>query len=168
MVAKESGNEHGWRLMYVFLYSGARCAEILTITRKEIDTENWTMAVLNNKTYEKEARLIGIHPEIREHVAWFLENGHGKSKIKLNSIEPRKPFRICSEATASKWAHDWFRKADISSMKLHSLRHIYATWAVEKNVNIRHLQESLGHSTVRVTENFYIHGTKGGGRIIEI
>lgn len=41
----------------------------------------------------------------------------------------------------------------------HSLRHTHATYLIESGVNIKALQERLGHANVTVTMNRYVHNT---------
>ena len=47
---------------------------------------------------------------------------------------------------------------------LHSLRHTFATKAVERGANITHLSRYLGHSSTSITYNVYVHGTAEGFR----
>ena len=53
-------------------------------------------------------------------------------------------------------------KATIKELKIkgptfHSLRHTFATRAIEKNVNVKTLSALLGHADVSITQNIYSH-----------
>ena len=48
-------------------------------------------------------------------------------------------------------------KAKIKHISMHSLRHTYATRAVERNVNPKVLQKLLGHSSIQMTMDRYVH-----------
>ncbi len=48
-------------------------------------------------------------------------------------------------------------KAKIAEASLHCLRHTYATRLLEQNVNMKIVQELLGHSSIGVTLNIYSH-----------
>ena len=48
-------------------------------------------------------------------------------------------------------------KAKIKHISMHSLRHTYATRAIERNVNPKILQKLLGHSSVQMTMDRYVH-----------
>ena len=171
-LAEQSGYEAGWRLMYLHLYLAARCNEILNIRRQDIDTDRWEVVILNNKTHLHEPRLIGIHPAIREHVQWFLDLdftvwSHGRT-VHI-TYDPDRPFRGCTSDTVSDWARVWFREAGIKRQKLHSLRHTFATWTGnESGVDIYAVKSYLGHSSVTVTEKYYVHKNKPRGAIIDI
>lgn len=47
---------------------------------------------------------------------------------------------------------------------LHSLRHTFATRAVERGANITNLSRYLGHASTSITYNVYVHGTAEGFR----
>ena len=47
--------------------------------------------------------------------------------------------------------------AGIKHISMHTLRHTYATRAIERNVNPKVLQRLLGHSTVQQTMDRYVH-----------
>ena len=48
-------------------------------------------------------------------------------------------------------------RAEIKHISMHSLRHTYATRAIERSVNPKVLQKLLGHSTVQMTMDRYVH-----------
>ena len=47
--------------------------------------------------------------------------------------------------------------AGIEHANFHSLRHTFATRAVENGVNIKTLSDILGHATVQITMDLYCH-----------
>jgi integrase len=49
------------------------------------------------------------------------------------------------------------RRADLPHIRLHDLRHTYATHALEAGVNPKVVQQALGHSHVSVTLGIYSH-----------
>lgn len=49
--------------------------------------------------------------------------------------------------------------ANLPSINFHSLRHAFATDALEIGFDIKTLSEILGHSSVEVTLNRYIHSS---------
>ena len=48
-------------------------------------------------------------------------------------------------------------KAEVKHISMHSLRHTYATRAIERNVHPKVLQKLLGHSNLQTTMDRYVH-----------
>ena len=53
------------------------------------------------------------------------------------------------------------REAGLSEIRLHDLRHSYATLALKAGIHPKVVSERLGHATVGVTLDLYSHVTKG-------
>lgn len=53
--------------------------------------------------------------------------------------------------------HRTLKKANLHTMGVHSLRHSFATRAVEAGMDIRTLSEILGHTQVSLTMQLYVH-----------
>ena len=53
------------------------------------------------------------------------------------------------------------KKERLPSVHFHSLRHAFATRAVEVGFDIKTLSEILGHSSTAVTDKYYLHTING-------
>ncbi|MBQ9314994.1 MAG: site-specific integrase [Clostridia bacterium] len=51
------------------------------------------------------------------------------------------------------------RKAAVPSLKFHSLRHTFATNALQQSFDVKTLSELLGHSSANITMRVYIHSS---------
>lgn len=49
------------------------------------------------------------------------------------------------------------KKANLQNVTIHTLRHTFATRSIENGVDLKVLQELLGHSTITVTADIYGH-----------
>jgi integrase len=47
--------------------------------------------------------------------------------------------------------------AEIQHANFHSLRHTFATRAIENGINVKTLSDILGHATVQITMDLYCH-----------
>ncbi|MCC2240424.1 tyrosine-type recombinase/integrase [Fusicatenibacter sp. CLA-AA-H213] len=54
---------------------------------------------------------------------------------------------------------DCFEKSEIESANFHALRHTFATRCVELGFDVKSLSEILGHATINITMNRYVHPT---------
>lgn len=48
-------------------------------------------------------------------------------------------------------------KANVPHANLHSLRHTFATRGLENGIELKVMQELLGHSTITMTADIYSH-----------
>lgn len=64
------------------------------------------------------------------------------------------------------WASEWWQRVrddvGMSGVRLHALRHFYATDLLDSGVPINTVQRQLGHSKASTTVNIYGHGTDEG------
>ena len=63
----------------------------------------------------------------------------------------------CEPKTMQKRLKTILKELDINGPTFHSLRHTFATRAIEKNVDIKTLSALLGHADVSITLNRYAH-----------
>ena len=49
--------------------------------------------------------------------------------------------------------------AGIEDANFHTLRHTFATRCLESNINLLSISKTLGHSSIKVTGDIYIHMT---------
>ena len=100
------------------------------------------------------------------------ENGHKIRNIieaqKLtNSILPKANI-VMRKESGELSTIDSFKYAarvihydlNIPKFNFHSLRHTHATMLIESGVNVKTVQERLGHSSVRTTLDKYVHNTE--------
>ena len=53
----------------------------------------------------------------------------------------------------------FLKKANLPSINFHALRHMFATNCVKLGFDVKTLSEILGHSSVEVTLNRYVHSS---------
>ena len=54
---------------------------------------------------------------------------------------------------------NYLEEAGVDYVNFHTLRHTFATRAIEKGINVKSVSEILGHSTVKMTLEKYVHIT---------
>lgn len=70
------------------------------------------------------------------------------------------PFGTCVEPSTMRDALNFLlAAANIEHANFHSLRHTFATRAVESGIPIKTLSDILGHSQVQITMDLYCHSS---------
>ncbi|RLD52816.1 MAG: integrase [Bacteroidetes bacterium] len=136
------------------IYSaGLRRSELINFKIKDIDSERKTIKISQSKGNKD--RYVGLSEKIllmlRQYYKeyrpekWLFEGAGGKqySPSSIRSIFERAK----KDAGISK------------KITLHGLRHSYATHLHEKGIDIRVIQELLGHNSIKTTE-IYTHISK--------
>lgn len=151
------------------LYSGIRIGELCALQWKDIDFKNNMLHI--NKTLQrvyikdnnvKKSKVIITNPKthnaerdipLNKDFAKELKNYKTNSEDYLLSctnkwIEPRT-YRRFFERT--------LKKANVEKINFHGLRHTFATNCIKLGVDYKTVSELLGHTTVNITLNLYVH-----------
>ena len=154
------------------LYTGIRLGELCSLQWSDINLESGTVRIVKTiqrikntdgqSTYKtkividkpKSQKSIRTIP-LPDFLIKILSKYEGKYKYsdyllsgKSKYIEPRtyqSKFKKCLE------------RAKLENKNFHSLRHTFATRAIENGFDVKSLSEILGHSTVRFTLENYVH-----------
>lgn len=152
--------------LMICLYTGIRLGEICALTWEDIDLENRKIVI--NKTIHRinekgksytsigtpktvhSKRFIPIHP----HLYHFLLNKRQNSGYILTGndkyLDPRSYQYYLKKV---------LKELHIQDYKFHVLRHTFATKCVQCQIDVKSLSEILGHSSVTITLNTYVHSS---------
>ena len=175
--AKDSPYYH---LYHLDIYTGLRLSEILALRWKDIDLVLATLSVvqvmhrLRDKSFifqepktAKSRRQVDLSPtavialrsyrEQVERTATALGTELSGDQLVFSKLDgsPLVP------ATVSRAFLEIARKAGLSGIRFHVLRHTHATLMLKENVNPKIVQERLGHSSIMVTMDIYSHVLPG-------
>lgn len=154
------------------LFTGLRVGEICALHWEDISFSEQTLYVhqtlqrIQDKSCsEKKTRIVLTTPKsacsirtipIPDPILKIL-NDHQTSRkgfLLTNSethfIEPR---------TMQNRFKTVLKKSEIESANFHALRHTFATRCIELGFDVKSLSEILGHATVNITMNRYVHPT---------
>ncbi len=153
------------------LYTGMRIGEICALRWSDINLEE---------------RLISVNHTLQRVYRKNLD-GHGQSKLLLTSPKSKTSVRKipisqillpilrklyidspdayfisgnekCVEVRTFRTCFENFlRKNDIERFNFHALRHTFATRCIEAGADCKTVSELLGHATVNMTLNLYVH-----------
>ena len=136
------------------LRTGMRMGELFAVRWQDVDMVQGVIRVTWNHTHGSlgspksgKGRVIAMSDELR---AALRDHRHlngelvfpwtGGEYLTINRV--KHPFRTC------------VRAAGIPLIRLHDLRHSFASQLVVKNVPIRVVQELLGHADIRMTMRY--------------
>ena len=126
------------------LMTGARWGELNSLRWSAVDLERGT--VLLTKTKSGRNRIIPINDRLRELLV-ALKAG---SKCDRVFTGPKGRPIDCARSAFEGAC----RRAGLSGLRLHDLRHTFATRLVRRGVDIITVQSLLGHSSVTTTERY--------------
>lgn len=150
------------------LYTGLRIGELVSLTWDDIDFNNsvlninktesriridgkWNNVVKEPKTI-KSNRIIPLGKEILSLLKKLKKKKYGKYVV-TNNIGDKVLIRT--------YQHFFKRLQEevgiTNVLNFHSLRHTFATRAIESGMDIKTLSEILGHSNTAITLNIYVH-----------
>jgi site-specific recombinase XerD len=143
------------RLFLMTVYSaGLRVAEAASLKWKDIQADRMAIRVDQGKGKKDRYTVLSVRlvDELRVYcreyrpVYWVFTDRTGKGPI--------------SAGTAQKIYYNAKQRAGITrGQGIHTLRHCFATHLLEDGVDIRTIQELLGHTSVRTTMR-YLHVTR--------
>ncbi len=132
---------------------GLRRGELLNLKLEDIDFKRNTVKILNAKG--KKDRDLPLPKKMKE----LLEIYYRQVQPKEWLIEGQIPGMSYSASSLSSIFHKYLgRVIKNNNFTLHSLRHSYATHLLDMGVDLRIIQELLGHKSSRTTE-IYTHVT---------
>ncbi len=132
--------------------AGLRVSEVVKMRVRDIDLEALTVTVRQGKGSKD--RLTVFSEKLKPVLTAFIAGRSGDEHLFISERGGG-----LTAATAQKVFHQAMRRAGIQKdATFHSLRHSFATHLLENGVDVRYVQELLGHQNIRTTQ-IYTHVT---------
>ena len=144
-VLKTDPNRPVCMIIMLLISSGARLNEVLSATHSQIniETRTWKIPALNSKS--KKARSLPL----------------GDSFIDIyKQLSSKEGYLFVNRITGTRYQniHKYWNKlrlkADLKKLRIHDLRHTYASLLANSGRSILEISRILGHSSVRVSERY--------------
>jgi integrase/recombinase XerC len=142
-------------LIITLLYScGIRLAELLSIRIGDISDSAMTLFVRGKGDKHRVVPLITeIIPRIREYIKCMEEAGFDTSAVAPLIVSVKG--RSLNRTTVQQIVKKELTEAQVQGKKSpHILRHTFATHLLNKEADMRDIQELMGHSSLRTTQNY--------------
>ncbi len=137
----EACSEHLKPIIAVALNTGMRKGEILDLKWVDVNLRTRVISILNSKNGEK--REIPINEDLARTLLAVPKN-------------PKSPYVFCKEdgmpyREVKVGFRAALRRAKIKNFRFHDLRHTFASRLVMRGVDLKTVQELLGHKDIRMT-----------------
>lgn len=155
------------------LYTGIRIGELCALQWEDIDISNSTIKIrktlqriqnVEKYTCTSKTRIIITEPKSDSSIR-DIPMPDFITDIAKKFIKAPKAYilsgneRYIEPRTMQNRFKNYLKKAGIIDANFHALRHTFATRCVEVGFEIKSLSEVLGHSTVNITLNRYVHSS---------
>jgi integrase len=142
--ANQSRNNHLKFIIHILLLTGARKSEVLKAKWKDFDFTNRIWTIPTSKNGKKRMipisnRLLNVLKQIPKTSSLYLF----ESKI------TSRPYSSIYHA----WNYARV-KAKLEDVRLHDLRHSFASMLVNSGVSLYEIQKLLGHSNIKMTQRY--------------
>jgi integrase/recombinase XerD len=147
-------------LFYLGLGSGMRIGEMIALRVLDVAPYGKVLDEITlerKKTKSKKSRTVALSDQAVSHLKGYLKqrfpDGHVRTEEALfPSQVGRRPLgRIGAHRALS----SAFRRAAVSNVSTHSLRRTFANALRKAGVDMKIIQDQLGHSSLAITERYF-------------
>lgn len=155
----------------ITLYTGIRIGELCALKWSDIDIENGTINISKTlqRVYLKDNEGIGYtkitisSPKTFSSIREIPISSDLISIIKRMYNKSKDTYVLTSDnkymepRTYRSYYNKFIKGLNINCLNFHSLRHTFATGCIESGADYKTVSELLGHSTINMTLNLYVH-----------
>lgn len=164
------------------LNTGLRIGELIALQKGDIDFEARKMIVRRNAQIVSKRNADGSRASGRTMVMSTTKTYSGTRIISLNNAALEAAQRLCDshpdsehvvcgmrggQVTHERFERSFYRVLDncgIERTGVHSLRHTFASFLFEQGTDIKTISTLLGHASVKITMDTYVHLIQDTGK----
>lgn len=153
-VLRTDANRTVCNIAILLLGTGCRLNEILTAKKSDIDVENRVLKIAAINAKGKRVRSVPLNDASLDIILKQMEDTKGYDYLFINH-QTGKPYTTIMKV--------WERlrnKAGLPHLRIHDLRHSFASFLVNSGRTLYEVQQILGHSQSIVTERYAHLSTK--------
>jgi integrase/recombinase XerD len=135
------------RLLVGLAYgAGLRVSEVVHLRVRDVDLAELTVTVRQGKGGRD--RMTVFPERMRDGIAWLIGANEGSSYL----FESARGGALATRSAQALFTAARKRAKIQKAATFHSLRHSFATHLLENGVDVRYVQELLGHQNIRTTQ----------------
>ena len=158
------------------LYTGVRVGELCalrwddvedycikvrsTVQRLQREDGCGTELIISAPKTKKSIRVIPILSALESYIEYFQEKKGKQCYVIGTAMVPMTEPRVMQYKFQK-----YMKALQIEGTSFHTLRHTFATRAVEAGIDVKALSELLGHANVQTTLNRYVHSSLSHKRV---
>ena len=151
------------------LETGLRCGEMMGLKWEDVDWEKHSIHIQRTLIYRGDTKTLEEHPPKSRtgdrivpltDTAYQILLDHKKRKIVGTYVFQGEKGEITSNNTYDAWLRGICHTLKIDLVSMHVLRHSFATRCIENGMQPKTLQKILGHSSISITMDLYVHVTE--------
>ena len=134
-----------WAFIQLALNTGSRAGELTKLQWENVNTKDKYMTVRNSMSKNRKtiykplnARALLALDKLSNESEWVFYNPNTGKNIRSF----RRGFELAVE------------RAGLGKLRIHDLRHTFASLLVKEGVPLYHVSQLLGHSDVRITQKY--------------
>ncbi len=157
-------------------HMGLRKGECLALLWSDVDFDRNIIRIQRNqydksgeihvykRTKSKRIRTLEMDSAIR--ICLLEEKQRQENFARLFGPKYKQNNAVCCHENGTKlkaddlrWFNEWTHKQGMDG-SFHTLRHTHATKLIEAGLDLDYVSKRMGHSTVNITSNVYVHMTQ--------
>lgn len=148
----------------LILQTGLRTGELLGLKWEDVDFQERKITVKRSMCFiHEESRYIETTPKTDAgfrmipltEKAYSILKGRKVTRMDYIFLDPDRTTKVCMNKSLT-WT---CKKLGMESISPHGLRHTFATRCIEAGMRPKTLQKIMGHSSIGITMNLYVHVT---------
>jgi len=148
-------------LIYLGLGSGMRIGELAQLRWEDVAPAGKVLSRIvleKHSTKSGESRTVAISAQAREHLLKYRQSLSSSSERPSGPVFPHRvhPTLPMGSNGACKLLTRLFTQAGIPNASSHSLRRTHANALRRQGVDLKVIQEQLGHSSLSTTERYFV------------
>ena len=136
-------------------YAGLRRGEVLGLTVPYVDTEKCILEICRSVEYRNGERIVSL-PKSDNSYRRLLVSERFISRL-LEHHDGSEYFCDYTQGVLYKRFSKCLKETGMKPMRFHDLRHTYASLLLESGEDIKNISFRLGHSSVTLTLDTYVH-----------
>jgi integrase len=178
--AKYQSSIQYYALFTLMARSGIRIGEALALTWDDIDLDTKTINITKTLVYPLNSTPYLSTPKSKKSERTIKLDEHTVKTIKKHRINQKEVIlqyenykstkdNIVFHQHEGRWlrtnvVREYFKevckRANLPILSPHALRHTHAVHLLESGANLKYVSERLGHASVKVTADTYLHVTE--------